>query len=66
MTTNRPTSSNPFPPPHRAPGLLEAVAGGPFDGSSPVGDPADRRYQRTLEGWLAGRIRKQSRLWRER
>ncbi len=67
MTTNHLTSPNPFPPPHRAPGVLEElVASEPFDDGSAAGGPAGRRYQRTLEGWLAARIRKQSRHWRQR
>ncbi len=66
MTTNHLTSPNPFPPPHRAPGVLEELASEPFDDGSAGGGPAGRRYQRALEGWLATRIRKQSRHWRQR
>ncbi len=65
MTTNRRTSSNRFPPPYRAPGMLEELATGP-DEHQLVDDSAQRRYQRALDGWVATRIRKQTRHWRQR
>jgi hypothetical protein len=65
MTHNRPTSSSRFPRPYRAPGILEELAAGP--GENVVAhDPEQRRYQRALDGWVATRIRKQSRHWRQR
>jgi len=56
-----------FPPPRRAPGYLDELASEP---SADAGAPADatraqRRVQRSFDGWLAGRIRKQSRHWRQ-
>jgi len=64
MTTTRP---NQFPPPHRAPGPREKTtrqSNEPdLDGA---GDRADRRYQRAIDGWMAGRVRKASRHWRSR
>jgi hypothetical protein len=65
MTSNRPRSSNRFPPPYRAPGILEELAAGP-DERPLAGDSGQRRYQRALDGWVATRIRKQSRHWRPR
>jgi len=65
MTTNRHTSSDRFPPPHRAPGALADLTSA-LDEAQLSSDPGPRRYQRALDGWMATRIRKQSRHWRQR
>lgn len=66
MTTTH-TSHNQFPPPHRAPGPDEKTAGSADQSVLDWGtDRDDRRYQRAIDGWMAGRIRKASRHWRVR
>jgi hypothetical protein len=62
--TNFPiTSTNPTPRPHRAPGVILAER---RDAERPAGALArevdrrrvrDRRYQRVIDGWLAGWVR---------
>jgi hypothetical protein len=64
MTTTD-TRHNLFPAPYRAPGPREQIVRhreeSELDWS---GDRDGRRYQRAIDGWMAGRIRKASRHWR--
>jgi hypothetical protein len=58
---------NHFPPPYRAPGPAERPAQDAEESELAWGgDRDDRRYQRAIDGWVAGRIRKQARHWRPR
>jgi hypothetical protein len=65
MTTTNTAASSTFPLPHRAPGFRRASQRPPQprEERSPS-DRIGRRAQRAFDGWLAGRIRKQSRHWR--
>ncbi|HEY1524266.1 MAG TPA: hypothetical protein VGF70_14735 [Solirubrobacteraceae bacterium] len=67
MSTTHLNSIDRFPSPHRAPGPLDELSGGPpADASITGSDPGRRRYQRAVDGWIATRIRKQARHWRQR
>lgn len=66
MTTTH-IPHNQFPPPYRAPGPLEKTTRDADESDLDWGgDRYDRRYQRAIDGWMAGRIRKASRHWRSR
>jgi hypothetical protein len=43
----------------------ELTGAPPADSSVPGSDPAARRYHRSVDGWIATRIRKQARHWRQ-
>jgi hypothetical protein len=61
------TRHNQFPPPYRAPG--DAGRHAPDSEETDLawsGHREDRRYERVIDGWIAGRIRKQARHWRHR
>jgi len=65
MTTTQTNSIKRFPKPDRAPGLHELGDGRPEPIETRAAAGArERRRQRAFDGWLAGRIRKQSRRWR--
>jgi hypothetical protein len=63
MTPTHTISTNPFPSPHRAPRVLDepAIDRAEQAESQSTADRDQRRWQRSFDGWLAGRIRKQSR-----
>jgi hypothetical protein len=68
MTPTHTISTNQFPAPHRAPQVLDELAAERSDQAESLStaDRDRRRRQRSFDGWLASRIRKQSRHWRKR
>ena len=66
MTTTNPTSNSRFPRPHRAPGLPRLASANAADPDEALAPKRNEWLsQRQYDGWLAGRIRKRGRHWRQ-